>query len=55
MGERVLPDGVTFCYPIPADPLMFHDPGTEKAAATQSDNGLMYPPGLNLWTRYTRA
>lgn len=25
---------------------MFHDPGTEKAAATQSDNGLMYPAGL---------
>lgn len=39
-------DGVTFCYPIPAAPLMFHDPGTEKAAATQSDNGLMYPAGL---------
>ena len=39
------PDGVTFCYPIPADPLVFHDPGTEKAAATQSDNGLMYPAG----------
>ena len=49
------PDGVTFCYPIPADPLVFHDPGTEKAAATQSDNGLMYPPGWNLWTRYARV
>ena len=34
---------------------MFHDPGTEKAAATQSDSGLMYPPGWNLWTRYTRV
>lgn len=54
-GERVLPDGVTFCYPIPADPLMFHDSGTEKAAAIQSDNGLMCPPGWNLWTRYTRV
>ena len=42
----MLPDGVTFCSPIPAAPLMFHDPGTEKAAATQSDNGLMYPAGL---------
>lgn len=40
------PDGVTFCYPIPADPLAFYDTGTEKAAATQSDNGLMYPAGL---------
>lgn len=51
----MLPNGVTFCYPIPADPLVFHDPGTEKAAATQSDSGLMYPPGGNLWTRYTRV
>lgn len=46
VGESVLPNGVTFCYPIPAAPLVFHDPGTEKAAATQSDNGLMYPAGL---------
>ena len=46
VGESVLPNGVTFCYPIPADPLVFRDPGTEKAAATQSDNGLMYPAGL---------
>ena len=28
VGERVLPNGVTFCYPIPADPLVFHDPLT---------------------------
>lgn len=55
VGESVLPNGVTFCYPIPADPLVFHDPGTEKAAATQSDSSLMYPPGGNLWTRYTRV
>ena len=34
---------------------MFHDSGTEKAAAIQSDNGLMCPPGWNLWTRYTRV
>ena len=32
--------------PYPGTPLVFHDPGTEKAAATQSDNGLMYPAGL---------
>ena len=41
--------------PYPGTPLVFHDPGTEKAAATQSDSSLMYPPGGNLWTRYTRV
>ena len=51
----MLPNGITFRYLILVDPVVFHDPAIEKAAVTQSDNGLMYPPGWNLMTRYARV
>lgn len=39
-------DGVTFCYPIPADPLMFHDPDTEKSRCHTERQRLYVPAGL---------
>ena len=55
-GKLLLLDGVTFCYPIfSGPPRVLRYRHRKKAAATQSDNGLMYPPGWNLWTRYTRV
>ena len=38
----------------PSRPRRVSRPGIEKAAATLSDNGLTYPPGKNLMTRYAR-
>lgn len=48
-------DGVTFRYPIQADPLVFHDPGAEKPLPHRVTTALCTPPGWNLMTRYARA
>lgn len=45
-GKLLLLDGVTFCYPIPVDPLMFHDPDTEKSRCHTERQRPYVPAGL---------
>ena len=53
--ESVLPDGVTFCYPIPAAPSCFTTPAQKKPLPHRVTTALCTPPGWNLMTRYMRV